>query len=201
EFQKRGLPHSHCLLWIHELVRISREEDIDMYVSAELPLEDVDPECYKIVSEFMMHGPCGLVCPSASWTDRVVARISKNGTSVSEPGASTATYRPQVVIDEIKNYLDARYISPYEAFFREQDRLDSIVVDTHKKRTTLTEWLYYNERNTDERHLTYLDFPSEFVCVRNSAGVAVRAASSSVISHSLSFSNRPNASHATRQVG
>nr|GEW59309.1 hypothetical protein [Tanacetum cinerariifolium] len=192
EFQKRGLPHSHYLLWIHESVRISREEDIDMYVSTELPSEDVDPECYNIVSEFMMHGPCGLACPSASWTDRVVTRISKNGTSVSEPGASTATYRPQVVIDEIKNYLDARYISPYEAcwrifkfdihyrepavhilsvhlmnmqcvVFREQDRLDSIVVDTHKKKTTLTGWLHYNERNTDERHLTYLDFPSEFV--------------------------------------
>nr|GEZ48096.1 retrovirus-related Pol polyprotein from transposon TNT 1-94 [Tanacetum cinerariifolium] len=26
-----------------------------------------------------------------------------------------------------------------------------------------TEWLHYNEWNTDGRHLTYLDFPSEFV--------------------------------------
>ncbi|GJT15509.1 DNA helicase [Tanacetum coccineum] len=278
EFQKRGLPHCHTLLWIHESVRVSREEDIDMYVSAELPSEDVDPECYNIVSEFMMHGPCGLACPSAScmhnsprckknfpkeycqrtyidkngfvhykrrntdvtttrqnikldnsyvvpynkkllttfyahinveycgWsmlikylfkyiskgTDRVVARISRNGTNMSTPGASTATYRPQVVVDEIKNYLDARYISPHEAcwrifefdihhrepavqilsvhlmnmqrvVFREQDKLDSIIVDTHKKKTTLTEWLHYNEWNTDGRHLTYLDFPSEFV--------------------------------------
>nr|GEV98373.1 DNA helicase [Tanacetum cinerariifolium] len=162
------------------------------YVSPELPLEDVDPECYSIVSEFMMHGPCGLACPSASWTDRVIARISTNGTKVSEPGASTTNYRPQVVVDEIKNYLDARYISPHEACwrifefdiyyrepavqilsvhlmnmqrvaFRDQDRLDSIVVDTHKKKTTLTEWRHYNEWNTDGRHLTYLDFPSEFV--------------------------------------
>nr|GEX69779.1 hypothetical protein [Tanacetum cinerariifolium] len=88
EFQKRGLPHCHSLLWIHESVRVSRKEYIDMYVSAELPSEDVDPEWYSIVLEFMMHGPCGLACPSASWTDRVVACISKNGTNVSEPGAS-----------------------------------------------------------------------------------------------------------------
>nr|GEV99382.1 DNA helicase [Tanacetum cinerariifolium] len=47
--------------------------------------------------------------------------------------------------------------------FRDQDGLNSIVVDTHKKMTNLTEWLHYNEWNTDGRHLTYLDFPSEFV--------------------------------------
>nr|GEV52898.1 DNA helicase [Tanacetum cinerariifolium] len=49
-------------------VRVSRKEDIDMYVSAELPSKDVDPKCHSIVSEFMMHGPCGLACPSASLT-------------------------------------------------------------------------------------------------------------------------------------
>ncbi|GKC20084.1 DNA helicase [Tanacetum coccineum] len=31
-----------------------------------------------------------------------------------------------------------------------------------KKKTTLTEWYVYNIENTDGRHLTYLDFPSEF---------------------------------------
>nr|GFA48975.1 nucleic acid-binding, OB-fold protein [Tanacetum cinerariifolium] len=33
----------------------------------------------------------------------------------------------------------------------------------HKKKTTLTEWLHYNEWITDGRYLTYLDFPYEFV--------------------------------------
>ncbi|GJZ07059.1 DNA helicase [Tanacetum coccineum] len=32
-----------------------------------------------------------------------------------------------------------------------------------KKKTTLTEWYVYNNQNTDGRHLTYLDFPSESV--------------------------------------
>nr|GEU30621.1 DNA helicase [Tanacetum cinerariifolium] len=115
-------------------------------------------------------------------TNRVVARISRNGINVSEPEASTTTYRPHVVVDKIKNYLDARYISPHEAcrrifkfdiqyrelaiqilsvqlmnmkrvIFREQDILDSIVVDTYKKKTHLTEWLLYNEWNTDGTHL------------------------------------------------
>ncbi|GKD34208.1 hypothetical protein Tco_1249717 [Tanacetum coccineum] len=47
--------------------------------------------------------------------------------------------------------------------FRDKDKLDSVIVNTHSKKTTLIEWLHYNEWNTDGRHLTYLDFPTEFV--------------------------------------
>nr|GEV35869.1 hypothetical protein [Tanacetum cinerariifolium] len=73
-----------------ESAQVRKEEDIDVYISVELPPEDVDPECYRVVSELMMHGPCGVAYPSASW-------------------------------------------------------------------------LHYNEHNTDGRHLTYLNFPYEFV--------------------------------------
>ncbi|GKE11267.1 DNA helicase, partial [Tanacetum coccineum] len=194
--------HCHTLLWIHESARVHRDEDINLYVLAELPSEDVDPECYRIISEFMMHCPCGLANPFASCSQdrtryRVVARLSTSRvdrTDTTAPAGSTSS--PQVVVDEIKNYLDARYISPHEAcwrifefeiyyrepavqilsvhlqnmqriVFRERDRLDSIVVDAHKKKTTLTEWLDYNEHNTDGRHLTYLNFPSEYVWYAN----------------------------------
>ncbi|GKC63312.1 DNA helicase, partial [Tanacetum coccineum] len=40
--QKRGLPHCHTLLWIDESARVRKEEDIDVYISAELPPEDID---------------------------------------------------------------------------------------------------------------------------------------------------------------
>ncbi|GKE67644.1 hypothetical protein Tco_1521805 [Tanacetum coccineum] len=53
------------MLWIHEATRVREDEDIDIYVSAELPSIDADPECHQIVSKLMMHGPCGLACPSA----------------------------------------------------------------------------------------------------------------------------------------
>ncbi|GKB02441.1 DNA helicase, partial [Tanacetum coccineum] len=51
EFQKRGLPHCHTLMWIHESVRIRRDEDIDNYITAELPSKDTDPvlqNCFGI---------------------------------------------------------------------------------------------------------------------------------------------------------
>ena len=65
EFQKRGLPHCHLLLWVRESHRVRAHTDVDRYVSAELPDPAVDPEGYRVISEFMMHGPCGLVNPSA----------------------------------------------------------------------------------------------------------------------------------------
>ncbi|GKF19276.1 hypothetical protein Tco_0067914 [Tanacetum coccineum] len=94
-------------------------------------------------------------------TDRVVARIARNTTNV-QTGASESTNQPQVVIDEIKNFLDARYVSPHEAcwrlfefeihyrepavqilvvhlqnmqriVFKEKDKLDSLVVNPYKK--------------------------------------------------------------------
>nr|GEY63596.1 DNA helicase [Tanacetum cinerariifolium] len=35
-------------------------KDIDQYISAELPDPKLDPDGYRVVSEMMIHGPCGL---------------------------------------------------------------------------------------------------------------------------------------------
>ncbi|GKA23608.1 DNA helicase [Tanacetum coccineum] len=66
EFQKRGLPHCHTLLWVDSSSKIQDASQIDDYISAELPDPVEDPEGYKIVSKLMMHGPCGVANPSAS---------------------------------------------------------------------------------------------------------------------------------------
>ncbi|XP_071712268.1 uncharacterized protein [Rutidosis leptorrhynchoides] len=47
--------------------------------------------------------------------------------------------------------------------FHSNQRLQSIVNNPVSKKTTLTEWLFYNRNSNDGRHLTYLDFPLEFV--------------------------------------
>ncbi|GKD31955.1 helicase [Tanacetum coccineum] len=59
EFQKRGLPHAHILLWIEEYYRCKAATDIDDIISAELPSPTADPAGYKAVSDYMLHGPCG----------------------------------------------------------------------------------------------------------------------------------------------
>ncbi|XP_019186536.1 PREDICTED: uncharacterized protein LOC109181238 [Ipomoea nil] len=59
EFQKRGLPHAHILIFLAKSNSYPTAKDIDMIISAEIPSELCDPEYYKAVEEFMMHGPCG----------------------------------------------------------------------------------------------------------------------------------------------
>nr|XP_043620271.1 uncharacterized protein LOC122592127 [Erigeron canadensis] len=64
EFQKWGLPHAHICLFFEETNKIRTPEDIDRVISAEIPDEEVDSELHHLVSEFMIHGPCGKDGPS-----------------------------------------------------------------------------------------------------------------------------------------
>ncbi|XP_076898135.1 uncharacterized protein LOC143551628 [Bidens hawaiensis] len=59
EFQKRGLPHAHICLFMHADHKLPTVDHIDPFISAEIPDKKEDHELYSLVSEFMMHGPCG----------------------------------------------------------------------------------------------------------------------------------------------
>ena len=56
EWQKRGLPHVHILIWLEEDLKPS---DIDRVICAEIPDKDEDPELFKIITTCNIHGPCG----------------------------------------------------------------------------------------------------------------------------------------------
>lgn len=63
EFQKRGLkrglPHAHILAWLAGADREVNPTPIDSFISSEIPDPVSDHLGYALVSEFMMHGPCG----------------------------------------------------------------------------------------------------------------------------------------------
>lgn len=59
EFQKRGLPHVHLLIWLDSASKKNLKQNIDKYVCAEIPDPEKDPAGYAAVKRFMMHGPCG----------------------------------------------------------------------------------------------------------------------------------------------
>ncbi|GBM17082.1 hypothetical protein AVEN_133341-1 [Araneus ventricosus] len=61
EFQTRVLPHAHILLTLDSESKIRNKDDIDKFVSAELPDPCTDLRLFKIVTKSMVHGPNGTI--------------------------------------------------------------------------------------------------------------------------------------------
>lgn len=49
EFQKRGLPHAHILITLHQEDKPTTTEEINSMITAEIPNPTLEPELYEIV--------------------------------------------------------------------------------------------------------------------------------------------------------
>ena len=65
EFQKRGLPHMHLLIFLDQADKIWDASDVDSIVSAQIPDPVAHPVLYNAVTQHMVHGPCGTADPHA----------------------------------------------------------------------------------------------------------------------------------------
>jgi hypothetical protein len=258
EFQKRGLPHAHILIFVEEFSKPRCAEDVDNYICAEIPDKDADPELYQIVSTCMMHGPCGAANPNAPCmkdgccskgypkqfqenTDMTCDSFPKykrrnnrrtvvvngvhldnrwvvpynkkclqkyeahinteycatincvkymfkyiyKGPDMASAHISTSNDSDEVIIDEIQQHLDMRYVSSSEAAWRifqfemsgrthavvrlpvhlpnqqtvyfDPDAENNADVLARNKMTMLTEWFKLNELNEDVRQYTYVE--------------------------------------------
>jgi len=63
EFQKRGLPHMHLLIFLKHEYKLLAPEIVDSIISAEWPDPDTHPQLFEVVKKFMVHGPCGALNP------------------------------------------------------------------------------------------------------------------------------------------
>nr|KAJ0204558.1 hypothetical protein LSAT_V11C500286960 [Lactuca sativa] len=66
EYQKRGLPHYHTLLWVCNSDKIQEATNITRFISAEIPDPVNEPLLYQTITTSMIHGPCGFLnikCP------------------------------------------------------------------------------------------------------------------------------------------
>ena len=59
EFQKRNLPHTHMMIWLREQDVPRTPEEYDKFTCSELPDPSKNPELFKLVVKFHIHGPCG----------------------------------------------------------------------------------------------------------------------------------------------
>jgi hypothetical protein len=65
EFQKRGLPHIHVLIFLQAPYKIRDAHHVDSMISAKLPDRNVHPILWDAVTHTMLHGPCGADNPNA----------------------------------------------------------------------------------------------------------------------------------------
>ncbi|XP_076056177.1 uncharacterized protein LOC143034118 [Oratosquilla oratoria] len=111
EWQKRGLPHCHVLLWLEHKID---QTDIDNCISAEIPDPNTSPRLYKIVTTNMKHNPC--VGYDESSPCICIAYVTKYVNKGSDRIIySKSDGKP---VNEIRNYRDARYVNANEATWR-----------------------------------------------------------------------------------
>ncbi|GFQ70139.1 ATP-dependent DNA helicase [Trichonephila clavata] len=60
EWQKRGLPYAHILVWLQETLHVHKVDD---FISAEIPNPEEDPELFNCITTQVVHGPCGVINP------------------------------------------------------------------------------------------------------------------------------------------
>ncbi|XP_050909568.1 uncharacterized protein LOC127123389 [Lathyrus oleraceus] len=271
EFQKRGLPHAHILIFLHPSNKYPTPSDIDRIISAKIPDQDTNEELYNLVKTHMIHGPCGFAnrsspcmkdgkCskyfPKQFQPETIVDQdgfpvyrrrdnghtVLKNGIQVDNrnvvpynaklltkyqahinmewcnqstsnkylfkyinkgydritaaivPNDDGTSNQPQN-IDEIKQYIDCRYVSPSEAswrifsfpihgrkpaverlyfhcegqnsvYYTDFDRINTVLEKPSVTESMFTSWFEANCKYPEAQNLTYNKFVSKFVYVK-----------------------------------
>ncbi|XP_058750081.1 uncharacterized protein LOC131623071 [Vicia villosa] len=268
EFQTRGLPHAHILLFMHPQSKYPTLEDINNIISAEIPSKEDDVELYNLVKRHMIHGPCCLanmlsLCMKNTkcskffpikWQPRTI--VDQDGYPVyrSRDTGTTVTIKNVVIDnrfvvphnpyllkkfqahinmewcnqgtsvkylfkyinkgydritaaivegdndspltakngDEIKQYIDCRYVSPSEAcwrifsfpihgrspaverlyfhlegdnsiYYTDYELIDEVLEKPSVKESMFTAWMEANKTYLEARNLTYSNFLTKFV--------------------------------------
>ncbi|GJW48935.1 hypothetical protein Tco_0080581 [Tanacetum coccineum] len=224
-----GVPKTRTATLSHTTVvdpnyKIENTQEVDQYISAELPDTVDDPFRYKVVSEMMIHGSCGAAnlnapCMQNGPRNKKFPERYNNETFFDSNGHVHYRRRDTGIhITKRELNVDNCYVVPYnralclafqahinvkycgwsmlikyffkyiskgsdriiakitkpigEAYtsignqqrinYHGKEQLEAIINMPYRKKTTLVEWYEYNNANTDGRHLTYLNFPSEF---------------------------------------
>ncbi|GBM88112.1 hypothetical protein AVEN_87489-1 [Araneus ventricosus] len=118
EFQKRDLPHAHILLTLDSESKIRTKDDIDKFVSAELPDPCTDLRLLQIVTKCMVHGPCGTIninspCMRDGQCCKSFPKQFKDDTEENVNGYPIYRRRATEPVEVGKYSIDNRWVVPY----------------------------------------------------------------------------------------
>ena len=121
EFQKRGLPHAHILIVLHENYKIKSINQFDHVISAELPNPKKNPKLYEIVTQHMIHGPCGIntnkLCMKNNYCSKRYPKKFQDFTNFDEFGFVQYKRRKGPThITKDGTVIDNRWIVPYNPY-------------------------------------------------------------------------------------
>src|ERR1044072_1930719 len=119
EFQKRGLPHAHILLWLHSDNKLRTPNMIASVICAELPDPTKYPLLFQAVSNYMVHGPCGQGYPQSPCMknrqcSKFFPKSFNDSTSFDNDGFPVYRRRKNSICINRKGIdLDNRFVVPY----------------------------------------------------------------------------------------
>ncbi|XP_057453106.1 uncharacterized protein LOC130744967 [Lotus japonicus] len=119
EFQKRGLPHAHILLWLSKENKLVTTSDIDKCISAEIPDPILYPKLNNVVSTYMLHGPCGSghyksPCMTDGKCSKFFPKKFQESTIIDDDGYPVYKRRDTgVYVDKKGIRMDNSFVVPY----------------------------------------------------------------------------------------
>ncbi|XP_074351411.1 uncharacterized protein LOC141690517 [Apium graveolens] len=141
EFQKRGLPHAHMLIWLHPNDRPKTTKQIDKMVSTEIPDPSIDPVGYEAVKNYMIHVPCGTDCVKSPCMVKV--RCIKH---------FPKRYNSHTYFDDCG----------FPIYKRRKTGITEVFDNAGTKKSKLEAWFDANKTYAEAPNLTYSEFSSKF---------------------------------------
>ncbi len=117
EFQKRGLPHMHLLIFLHEPHKLLTPEAIDSCISAEIPDPETQPLLYETVTKYMLHACSDTYCLKNGKCSKGFPKEFCEETTLDDDGYPKYRRRNNGRTCVIKNVVyDNRHVAPYTPY-------------------------------------------------------------------------------------
>ncbi|CAH1979203.1 unnamed protein product [Acanthoscelides obtectus] len=123
EFQKRGLPHAHMLIWLEESDKILDPAAIDRLISAEFPDPIAHANLYELVKVHMLHGPCtsARCLDEEGHCSKQFPKSLREDTLYNPSGYPLYKRRPiETPIHIGRRTVDTGWVVPYNAYLLEK---------------------------------------------------------------------------------